>query len=485
MAKKKAVVITQGYYGRKKITTSKDGITRDNVVAVINDTFVKHQLNCNQINFLEKYYNGNQPILSRVKQRREDIDNKVVENRAKQIADFCTSFAVGDPLKYVSSDSDNQETIKNLRLLNNYLAMCDRPEIDVQVAEWQDKVGTGYKVTLPAQRGNDVPFIHYSLDPRDGYVIYKKNGDQSPIANVFVAYQDINVVPTTPTFGVYTLTPEPRYFEIYGGKVVKDEPFILNRLPLVEYPLNSARIGSFEAVLPILDAINLLESNRLDGVEQFIQSLLVFYNCTLGEDEDGNQLTTEMLREQGTLFIKSLGENKADVKELTAQLDQQQTQTLVKNLWLAALSIVGMPSQGDGNSSDSSNNGAVSMKNGWTDANTRAKKRDVMYIASEMKTLSTMLAICRAYNIFDMSVAEILIKPTRRNQDNLLVKVQALTTMLGSGQVAPIDAFTAVDLFSDPEEAAMRGIEWYKANSTEEIKQDTIGANAENREFEQ
>lgn len=50
-------------------------------------------------------------------------------------------------------------------------------------------------------------------------------------------------------------------------------------------------MGAFESVVPLLDAINNVQSNRLDGIEQFIQSLMVFYNCTLGEDEDGKQIT--------------------------------------------------------------------------------------------------------------------------------------------------------------------------------------------------
>ncbi|MFR5790122.1 MAG: hypothetical protein ACLUFA_07000 [[Clostridium] leptum] len=47
----------------------------------------------------------------------------------------------------------------------------------------------------------------------------------------------------------------------------------------------------------MLDEIN-IQSNRVDGIEQFVQSLTIFYNCQLGEDENGNQVTPAYIRQQ-------------------------------------------------------------------------------------------------------------------------------------------------------------------------------------------
>ena len=60
---------------------------------------------------------------------------------------------------------------------------------------------------------------------------------------------------------------------------------IVNRsfkeIPIIEYPINSARLGAFEIVLSVLDAINTVQSNRLDGIEQFVQSLIVLINSEI------------------------------------------------------------------------------------------------------------------------------------------------------------------------------------------------------------
>ena len=48
------------------------------------------------------------------------------------------------------------------------------------------------------------------------------------------------------------------------------------RADIFEYEANTARMGAFEPVLTMLDAINTVQSNRIDGVEQGpVQSLMV------------------------------------------------------------------------------------------------------------------------------------------------------------------------------------------------------------------
>ena len=56
-------------------------------------------------------------------------------------------------------------------------------------------------------------------------------------------------------------------------------------IPIIEYPGNNARLGSFEIVLPLLDAINNVESNRMDGMEQLVQAFIKFINCDITKEE--------------------------------------------------------------------------------------------------------------------------------------------------------------------------------------------------------
>ena len=99
-------------------------------------------------------------------------------------------------------------------------------------------------------------------------------------------------------FDVFT---REKYFRVSGGvtgevvtgtpivgtaiEVLSEADNVLHEIPIIEYQYENNRMGSFEAVIPLLDEINNIQSNRVDGIEQFVQSLMIFYNCQLGEDE--------------------------------------------------------------------------------------------------------------------------------------------------------------------------------------------------------
>lgn len=69
-------------------------------------------------------------------------------------------------------------------------------------------------------------------------------------------------------------------------------------------PANRARLGAFEIVLNLLDAINNVESNRMDGVEQFVQSLLLFHNVRISEDQ------YSALRQDGAIQFEDIDPQK-------------------------------------------------------------------------------------------------------------------------------------------------------------------------------
>ena len=63
----------------------------------------------------------------------------------------------------------------------------------------------------------------------------------------------------------------------------------------------------------------------------------------------------------------------------------------------------------------------------------------------------------------DLRYPEIALKFTRRNYEDLQVRTQALTTMLGNPMIAPHLAFAHCGLFIDAEEAYAESMKWYEA----------------------
>ena len=232
---------------------------------------------------------------------------------------------------------------------------------------------------------------------------------------------------------------------------------VLGRIPLIEYPLNMARIGAFEVILPLLDCINTLDSNDIDSVEQTVQSLLVAVNCNFDEGTTANEI-----RQAGMVVLKSVGENKADIKMLNEPVDQTQAQVLKQSILDAINEIAGIPSQSNGRSSDSSNNGAVILRNGWQGAETRAQDFEMMFREPEMRMLEIVTDICRSLSDINIDPMTIEIKFTRRNYEDLLSKSQTLTTMLGNDKIHPQCAYEASGLFVDTQDAYNMGMAWFR-----------------------
>ena len=252
----------------------------------------------------------------------------------------------------------------------------------------------------------------------------------------------------------YTKT---HYFEVVNGTQVRTwKAHSLGDIPIYEYRLNLARMGSFEPAVPLLDAINRVLSNRLDGLEQFIQSFLKFVNC---EVDDKN---VEQLRKMGAIVIKSVNNFPADVQLVSQELNQEQTQCLVDYLYSQVLVICGMPTTTKGGKSTSDTGNAVFLRDGWSQCEARAKDTEQLFKKSEKQFLKLVLHIIReSVKEFDLSLGQVEYKFTRRQHDNLQTKTQALLSMLQAG-IAPETAIATCGLFNDPMDVALQSKEYLR-----------------------
>lgn len=447
------IIVHSPLTGRKEIRTSEVTVNADNVCAVLSQAYIKHLINRDQIEYLYKYYKGDQPVLHRVKEIRPEICNRIIENRANAIVTFRVGYTVGKPIQYVSSVSGDDVSAAIARL-NDMMRVAGKATKDKQLVEWQMICGTGYRMILPKdKRDTRLPFDVWTADPRQTFVIYMNDIGHTPLAGVYYTVADNQDV----TFHVYT---KDEYFRVEGwqsGKIAEQKPNALGKVPIIEYPLNMARLGAFEVVLTLLDAVNDLESNRMDSIAQFVQSLLIAVNCEFPEDTTANDI-----REAGMIALRSIGENKADLKVVSESLDQQQTQTFKQSILDAINQIVGLPYSTSSGSESNAATGAVILKYGWSGAETRAQDFEQMFREPEQKFLEIACEICNRLSDLSINPDDIDIKFTRRNYEDLLTKSQTLITMLGNDKIHPQCAYEACGLFIDVQDAYNMGMDWYR-----------------------
>ena len=454
----KPVAETRQMFGRRVIKTSVTHITPENVVDVLLKALSIHALNRSEIDYLWEYYKGKQPILHRQKEVRPEITNRIVENRANEIVSFKVGYLCGEPIQYVGKNG-SEEITQGITRLNELMFAEDKAAQDQEIVEWQMICGTAYRLVLPDEKGeeDEAPFELYTLDPRDTFVVYSNEIGNKPVMAVKYSKDDNEIT----HYSIYT---ENMYYLVEDGILKESTPHALDMIPIFEYPANNARLGSFEIVLPLLDTLNNITSNRMDGIEQVIQAFIKFINCDISKEE------YEEFLQLGAIKVKSVDGANADVGVVTTDLNQSQTQTLKEDCYNAILTICGMPNR-NGGTSTSDTGAAVLLRDGWSLAEARAKDSENMFKKSEKKMLKLVLRICRELSDLNLGLKDIELQFTRRNYENIQSKSQVLVSMLQNNKIHPLLAFQHSGLFIDPERAYAMSLKYYEEEQAKLVEQ--------------
>jgi SPP1 family phage portal protein len=426
--------LVRGCYGRKIAYTNVEMITAKNVVKVIGSCIGAFYWNKTAIKYLWDYYKGDQPVLYRTKLSNEDILNKVVENHAYEIVQFKVGQTYGEPIQFISRKDD--ETInKAVDMLNDFMSDANKQEKDIKAGEWQSATGTSFKAIQPKNNG-DIPFRIVAPTPMNTFVIYNENTEE-PI----LAVQELKDIDGNHYKMAFS---ETMSFRIENSNVVETKLHTYGQIPIVEFPNNHERISDIELVIGMLDAINNMQSNRMDGVEQFVQYWVKFINCDIDKE------TFEQMKMSHALAVKSNNkDNKADVEIMTQELNQTQCQVAKEDLWDNTLSILAIPNKQGNTGGDTQ--GAVELRNGWDFSKTRAKLKDPVVKTAEKRLAMVVLNVLRlAGKDLKLSIRDFDVQINHSPQDNMYTKAQTLTVLLQSG-IHPLVAIKTVGLWGDAE----------------------------------
>lgn len=441
--------LVHGNFGRKIAYANYETVDDTNVVKIIQSGITALNWNRPIIKYLKNYMKGDCPTRYRTKTVRDDICNYVIENHAFEIVQFKNAQTNAEPIQYISLSKDEKISFA-VDKLNTYARISHKHRKDLDSGEWTSAVGFGYKA---AQRTNDEirPFRVISPDPMHTVVVYSAITEEP-----LLAMQELKDENNERYWLCYDSKYEYRY---QGGNIIPlqvtaDGLTATKRLhmyadiPIVEYPNNADRISDIELVIDLLDAINNMQSNRMDSVEQQVQSFMKFINCDIDYE------TFEEMKKYGALMIKSTKDKEADVEIMEQTLDQTQTQVAKQDLWDNVKDILAIPRIQSG-SDGGSTTGATELRQGWDFAKSRAKIKDQYIIDSEMRLAKVMVGLIQSAkginecNITEMDfTAQIIHNPT----DNLVARVNALSQLLACG-VHPKISMETVALWSDTEKA--------------------------------
>ena len=427
-------------FGRKVIYTNKKKITENNIVEELNKALTIHRQNAREIDYLERYYRGDQPILYRKKVNRPEVNNKVPINLAYLVVERKTAEMFAEPMQYVLRGTDDSKS-EEVTQLNVIMETENKHECDIERKRWGAMSGTSYlfvgkdETTGEVDALDESDFMLSTEDPRLTFVVYYSN--KKPAFSCQIREDEDGKE-------FYFCYSNSMWFEIAEGKI-RDRGINGNGyIPVIEYPNNSRRLSDIEITLGISDAINVLTSDRVNGIEQFVSAWVKFVNCEIDKEK------FEQMRLAGALVVKSNNgsDNKADVDVMSNELNQTEGQVVFNDLFEKFLSIQGLANRQDNTGGDTG--AAVSLRNGHYDAELRTAINEPIWIKSERMALKIILYKLKVKKKFTLMPSDIEIHINHNKLDNMLVKAEVLKILLDAG-VYYKRAIKTVDMFSDPE----------------------------------
>lgn len=458
-------------------------LNENNIIDAVNLALEVHRENAQNIHYLVQYYKGVQNIFNRTKDIRPDVDNRVVINYANTFTRDIIGYTFGKPMQYVARRTDDKEDEENnsikdeVRLLNDYAELADKPSSDQDKATDCSIFGIAHRGVFPRKTENDdeSPYYYLNLDSENTFVAHNSQlGGEDAFACTYIeSYEGMRIAYTLYT--VYTKdqiylfkSPFRNSYMIEPSDLVEGYPLPnpLGMIPIVECENNQFRMGHWETAITLMDAVNKVASDSVNDVEQFVNSILVAINAEFTEKQ------MKEVKENKYAEIKSPQGLNADLKYISEQLDGASVEQLRQYLEDCLRAVVGIPDRKTRGGGGGDTGDAVKLRDGWADMEVVARTTETFNKKSEKKELRLILKILRDLKkIKKTSMINVDIKYPRNKTDNLNSKVTAYASLHGTQTMAPEDALDIVDITTDIAEVVARGEGYWKKKKEENFEE--------------
>lgn len=382
---------------------SEDGIYNDedriNELA-LTGLLKEHEKEVVRYKKLEDYYNGNQNILIR---KREDVNNRLVINHAEYITDFSTAYFMGNPIKY---RFPNEETKASDDRLIKAFKIANIDQVDTELSRDISKFGVGYELIYQDRNGNT---RSVNSSPLNTFIVVDDTVEENKLLGVqyYPSYDD-NGNEKYKVVNIYTNTGKVFRYNMKNAILEYDseDSHAFKDVPIIEYWNKSNVKGDYESVIPIIDAYNKLQSDRINDKEQFVDALLAIYGMLTGDDSDEKLETARELKRVGIIELGK--DNKAEF--ITKTFQEADVEILKQSLVNDIHKISKVPNLTDENFAG--NSSGVAMKYKLLGLEQLAQTKEGYYRIGIKERLRLYKNILNIQNI-DIDVDEVEISFTR------------------------------------------------------------------------
>ena len=215
----------------------------------------------------ERYYDGKHDILKRTFDDPTKPNNKVVVDLPAYTVDIRCGYFSGEPITFTSDNEQQNEMIHEIMEYNDFQDI--NSELDLMSSIY----GHAFLIVYLDEDG----MIRLGVDdPYNTLVIHDSTIEHNVVGALrYFEYKDAVEGYNKIKITLYT---KENIFELAGPyespKILDTKPNLFNDIPVIEFIENSARCGSFEKHISIVDAIESILSNSVNEIDYFDNAYL-------------------------------------------------------------------------------------------------------------------------------------------------------------------------------------------------------------------
>lgn len=259
----------------------------------------EHKKTIDRFTLLKDYYDGMHAILEREKELTDLANNKLVVNHAEYITDFATAYFMGNELKFSFPDEENRTDDD---ALIDAFRKANINQVDTELSRDLSIYGLGIEYIYQDKEGVTRSI---NLDPRTAFIVIDDTVEENTLIGV---RRIIKRDEDNKTIGESIEVISSDKISVYDFinnelNLVDERENLFGRVPMIEYWNKVNQKGDFESVIPLIDAYNILQSDRINDKEQFVDALLVLYGTLAGDTTEEKIATGKALKKMGLLEL--------------------------------------------------------------------------------------------------------------------------------------------------------------------------------------
>lgn len=408
-------------------------------VPMLMNCIQEHQSRIERFTHLENYYLGKHAILDRQMSSKGLPNHKLIANHAKYITDIAVGYVTGNPIKYEGAQiADILQTYEQIDIVSH----------DAELAKDLSIFGIGYELYYMSSDNVPLPKVS-AIDPRNIFLLVDDTVEYRSLLGVhYYPRRDMENKQIGWHVNIYTATTVTQY-EVKeldreaDYRVVDRQPHYFGHVPIVEYWNNEEQQGDFEQQISLIDAYNVLQSDRVNDKEQLVDAILKIKGVSLGDNAEEAIQTIKLLKELKVLELPN--GNDCDAEWLVKQMNEADVEVLRNAIRDDIHQFAMVPSLTDENFA--SNTSGVAMKYKLLGLEQLAKIKERYFIQGLRERLQRFATILGVKGKA-VAVSDVTITMTRNLPANDLETAQMIATL--SGIVSQTTRVSQLSFVDDP-----------------------------------